>query len=94
MSEQLKTPLEVSECSSGKIDERLDKATNIIEELRQSLGQPAKANQRVYEVGRDVASLQEILRSPKLRGGLGELFLGDLLAEILPRKQFSLQFAF
>jgi len=94
VAQQLKTTLEVSERSSGKIDERLDKATSVIGELRQSLGRLAEANQRIYEVGRDIASLQEILRSPKLRGGLGELFLGDLLAEILPRERFSLQFAF
>lgn len=94
VGEQLKTTLEVSARSSGKIDERLDKAASVIGEVKQSLGRLAEANQRIYEVGRDIASLQEILRSPKLRGGLGELLLGDLLSEILPQERFSLQYSF
>jgi DNA recombination protein RmuC len=91
---QLKTTLEVSERSSGKIDARLDTAARVIGEVKEALGKLGEANQRIYEVGRDIASLQEILRSPKLRGGLGELFLGDLLAEILPRERYTLQHTF
>jgi DNA recombination protein RmuC len=91
---QLNTTLEVSERSSGKIDARLDTAARVIGEVKEALGKLSEANQRVYEVGRDIASLQEILRSPKLRGGLGELFLGDLLAEILPRERYALQHTF
>lgn len=94
VGEQLKTTIEVSERSGGKIDERLERATSVIGEVKQALGRLSEANQRIYEVGRDIASLQEILRSPKLRGGLGELFLGDLLAEVLPQGRFSLQYAF
>ena len=91
---QLKTTLEASERSSGKIDARLDTASRVIGEVKQALGKLGEANQRIYEVGRDIAGLQEILRSPKLRGGLGELFLGDLLAEILPRERYALQHTF
>ena len=94
VGEQLKTTLEVTERSGGRIDERLDKATAVIGEVRQALGALSQTSARIYEVGRDISSLQEILRSPKLRGGLGELFLGDLLGEVLPRANYSLQYAF
>lgn len=36
----------------------------------------------------------EILRAPKLRGGLGEFFLEDLVAQILPTHHFAIQHAF
>ncbi len=38
--------------------------------------------------------MQELLKSPKLRGGLGELFLSDLLGQIFPKDKFTLQYAF
>jgi len=94
VAEQLKTTIEVSQRSSGRIDERLDKATSVIGDVKESLGKLSESNQRLFEVGKDVASLRELLRSPKLRGGLGELFLGDLLAEVLPRDRFRLQHEF
>ena len=76
------------------MDERLDGAARVIHDVRQNLGQLAEKTQRLTEIGKDIASLQDILRSPKLRGNMGELFLGDLLAQILPPDHFRLQYSF
>ena len=62
--------------------------------VRQNLGELSKATQRIFDVGRDIASLQDILRAPKLRGIIGELLLGELLAQILPTNHFTLQHRF
>ncbi len=94
VSDQLKTSVEVSERSGGRIDERLNKATAVIGEVREALGALSQTSSHIYEVGRDISGLQEILSSPKLRGGLGELFLGELLAQVLPREAYTLQYAF
>jgi DNA recombination protein RmuC len=80
--------------STGDLNTRLDKAATVIQDVTKNLGSLGEATKRVFDVGKDIASLQEILRSPKLRGGLGELFLGDLLAQILPPAHFSLQHRF
>lgn len=80
--------------ATGQINTRLDNAGRVVGEVRQNLGELSKATQQVFEVGKDIASLQEILRAPKMRGGLGELFLGDLLSQILPQAHYSLQYTF
>jgi DNA recombination protein RmuC len=80
--------------STGDLNTRLDNAARVVSEVSKGLGGLAEATKKVYDVGKDIASLQEILRSPKLRGGLGELFLGDLLAQILPPAHFALQHRF
>jgi DNA recombination protein RmuC len=46
------------------------------------------------QVGREIAGLEQILRSPKIRGGLGETLLERLLAEILPVESYRLQHGF
>jgi len=80
--------------STGDLNTRLDNAAKVVQEVSKSLGGLNEATKKVFEVGKDIASLQEILRSPKLRGGLGELFLGDLLAQIFPPAYFRLQHRF
>ncbi len=62
--------------------------------VQHRLGELQQATQSMVEIGKDIASLQEILRAPKLRGGLGELFLAELLRQILPEDHFSLQYTF
>ncbi|MFQ5779909.1 MAG: DNA recombination protein RmuC [Nitrospiria bacterium] len=80
--------------ATGQIGTRLDNAARVVGEVKQNLGEMAKATQQVYDVGKDIAGLEEILRAPKLRGGLGELFLGELLSQVLPPTQYSLQYRF
>jgi DNA recombination protein RmuC len=80
--------------ATGQIGSRLDNAARVVGEVKQNLGELSRATQQVFEVGKDIASLQEILRAPKLRGSLGELFLGELLAQILPPSHYALQHRF
>jgi DNA recombination protein RmuC len=80
--------------TTGQIGNRLDHAARVVGEVKQNLGEMEKATQQVFEVGKDIASLQEILRAPKLRGNLGELFLGELLSQVLPPTQYTLQYRF
>ncbi len=80
--------------STGDLNTRLDNAARVVQDVSKGLGSLSEATQKVFDVGKDIASLQEILRSPKLRGGLGELFLGDLLAQIFPPAHYTLQHRF
>ncbi|MBV9079487.1 MAG: DNA recombination protein RmuC [Elusimicrobia bacterium] len=80
--------------SQKSIGERLDKAADVVGRVQASLGGLEQATQQVFAVGKNIAQLQDLLRAPKVRGAFGELFLGDLLAQILPAQNFTLQHAF
>ncbi len=80
--------------SSGEISKRLDNAARVIGDVQKNIGELSEASRRIFEVGKDIATLQEILQPPKLRGGLGEQFLGELLSQILPPEFFTLQYTF
>lgn len=80
--------------SNKAVGERLDNAARVVSEVKKELGSLSQASERIFEVGRDISSLQEILRAPKLRGTLGEFFLGDLLSQILPGANYELQHKF
>lgn len=62
--------------------------------LHTQIGQLQGASTRIVELGADVRSLQDILKSPKLRGQIGEQSLERLLAEILPAGSFDTQHVF
>ncbi|MCX5657991.1 MAG: DNA recombination protein RmuC, partial [Candidatus Omnitrophica bacterium] len=44
--------------------------------------------------GKDISSLQELLRQPKFRGEVGEFFLENILSQIIPKGYFELQYIF
>lgn len=94
VNEHLKENREAIHGTTKSVGERLDNAAKVVGALQHKLGELGEATKQVFSVGKDIASLQEILRAPKLRGGLGELFLGDLLAQILPPAHYKLQYRF
>ena len=80
---------------STSVGSQLDNTTRVFGEVRESLGSLDQKTKQIYEVGKDISSLQEILRAPKMRGGLGELFLDNLLSQIMPSRDFyELQYSF
>lgn len=94
VGEHLQNQGQVLQQTHEGVGKRLDNAARVVGELQSKLGKLEEANLRIYEVGKDIASLQEILKTPKLRGNLGELFLGDLLGQLLPLENFTLQHGF
>jgi len=73
--------------SNQAINERLDNTGQYISQVAKEIGQ-------MSEIGRSMKDLQEFLKSPKLRGNIGEEVLKDLIAQILPKNSFHLQYSF
>lgn len=80
--------------SNDSVGKRLDNAASVVGAVQKELGSLGQATERVFEVGRDIATLQEILKAPKLRGNLGEMFLNDMLKQILPVEHYEFQYKF
>ena len=73
---------------------RLDNAAKAIKDVYGRLGEVQESTKKVTELAQSISSLEEIMKAPKLRGGMGELFLSDLLSQILPAPYFELQYRF
>lgn len=69
------------------IHDRLMRATEAIGELKREAG-------AFTEVSRGMRELHEFLRSPKLRGNIGEMVLKDLISQMFPKSSYHLQYMF
>ncbi|MBL7130360.1 MAG: DNA recombination protein RmuC [Candidatus Omnitrophica bacterium] len=73
------------------VTERLSK----ISDVEKSLVRMEQTYKQILEISKDITSLQDLLRAPKFRGGMGEFLLENLLTQIMPSKDFfSLQYSF
>lgn len=82
-----KTMVHTLQENSKQLNERLDKAAEVIRDVGREVGQ-------MSEIGRNMRELQDFLKSPKLRGNIGEQVLNDLITQIFPKNQFHLQYTF
>ncbi|MBL7071309.1 MAG: DNA recombination protein RmuC [Candidatus Omnitrophica bacterium] len=94
MTAHLKDSLNSIHEANKNIGGRLDSATKVVGDVKEHLGKLEESNQRLYEIGKDISGLQDLLRAPKLRGGIGEFILEDLLRQIIPREFYELQYEF
>lgn len=91
---RLKESSELIQKTNQGLGERMDGVTRVFGDVKGSLGKLDEASQRIFEVGRDISGLKQILQAPKVRGGLGELFLENLLSQMLPTEHYVLQHQF
>lgn len=73
--------------NSESLNTRLDATARLLSDVQKNVGE-------MSEIGRSMKDLQSFLRSPKLRGNLGEHILKELLSQSLPKGSFFLQYAF
>ncbi|MGH7591953.1 MAG: DNA recombination protein RmuC, partial [Gemmatimonadales bacterium] len=76
------------------VSRQLEQSATAVTDLRDRIGRLTDATTRLEGVGRQVAEVQDLLRVPKLRGTLGEVWLEELLRQVFPAGQFEMQHTF
>lgn len=94
LQDHLQNSSQVMQNSHSEVSTRLDNAARVVADVREKLGKLEESSRNIYEIGKDISGLQELLRSPKIRGGMGEFFLGDILSQIMPKEFYRLQYEF
>lgn len=87
LSQNNKNITDTLQQNTRNINERLDRAAKVIGDLMKEAGQ-------FSEVSRSMKDLHEYLKSPKLRGTLGEEVLKDLLLQTFPKHAIFFQYQF
>ena len=85
--EDRKTLLSSLQQNTESMNQRLDNAARVIAQVQRNIGE-------FSEIGRGMKDLQEFLKSPKVRGNIGEQVLKEMLGQFLPKESFNLQYTF
>jgi DNA recombination protein RmuC len=94
LNERMKETSTTLNNTQESVGQRLDNAARVVGDLQKKLGNLEESSKRIYDLGQGLQELKDILKSPKLRGNMGEYFLEDLLRQILPPEHYKLQYAF
>jgi DNA recombination protein RmuC len=79
--------------SQKNLTDQLHNANTVIGQVQQKLGVLEKTAQNIEDVSRDITSLQDLLKSPKLRGNIGEYLLEDILRQVLPAENWQMKYS-
>jgi DNA recombination protein RmuC len=69
-------------------------STDLARNIFDSLGEIRQATSAVAEQAGQFTTLQDLLKPPKARGGIGEAMLGELLRQVLPPSGYDCQHRF
>lgn len=73
---------------------QLTESGKLIGDVTQRLAKLDETNRRVVDVADELKTLQNVLQNPKQRGVFGEYYLESVLSNILPTKNYQMQYKF
>jgi len=76
------------------IGQNLGNTASVFGNVKEQLGKLEVTNAQILQVSQNISSLQELLRAPKFRGEIGETLLENLLAQVLPKEYYQMQYRF
>jgi len=90
------TQLIVSQLNTlqNQVNQNLLNASHVVNNVQKTLGKLEEGTRQIFEIGKDIASFQELLRQPKFRGEFGQILLENLLEQIMPKQYYICQYRF
>lgn len=76
------------------MQKQLGESMKLVGDVSQRLTKLDETNRRVVDVADELKTLQNVLQNPKQRGVFGEYYLESVLSNILPSKNFKMQYGF
>ena len=76
------------------MQKQLSESAKLVSEVSQKLAKLDETNRRVVDVADELKTLQNVLQNPKQRGVFGEYYLQSVLENILPSKNYQMQYKF
>lgn len=76
------------------VQKQLSESAKLVSDVTQRLTKLDETNRRVVDVADELKTLQNVLQNPKQRGVFGEYYLESVLDNILPPKNFQMQYRF
>lgn len=76
------------------MQKQLSESMKIVSDVSQRLTKLDETNRRVVDVADELKTLQNVLQNPKQRGVFGEYYLESVLGNILPTKNYKMQYGF
>jgi len=76
------------------MQKQLSESVKLVSDVSNRLAKLDETNRRVVDVADELKTLQNVLQNPKQRGVFGEYYLESVLGNILPTKNFQMQYKF
>lgn len=76
------------------MQKQLSESAKLVADVTQRLAKLDETNRRVVDVATELKTLQNVLQNPKQRGVFGEFYLHSVLENVLPPKQYQMQYRF
>lgn len=78
----------------SSMQRQLTESGKLVSDVTQRLAKLDETNRRVVDVADELKTLQNVLQNPKQRGVFGEYYLESVLGNILPSKNYQMQYKF
>ena len=76
------------------MQKQLSESVKLVNDVATRLTKLDETNRRVVDVADELKTLQNVLQNPKQRGVFGEYYLEQVLSNILPSKNYQMQYKF